>query len=533
VANEEGPRSTALITAERGPLWTLVVGCLGVALVVGSMVAFNAALGDVAVATSATQTQLNWIVDGYTVVLACLLLPAGAIGDRHGRRVAMLAGLAVFSAASVAPAIFGSPSQIIASRMLAGAGAALVMPATLSLISRTYPSDQRSKAIGIWAAVAGCAGVLGLVGSGVLLKFWEWQAICWALGGFGVLLLVATLTISPSSDADAPPVDWLGALLIAGAVAMVVSGLLEAPNRGWTDPITIACLAGGLLAAVAFGSVETRRAQPLLDLRLFKDPLIAASAVSITALFAATFGFFYLGIQYAQLIMGYSPLKAAAAFAPFTVPVVALSVLSFWYAPLLGLKRVLVTGMMVIAAGFLYTMSLQPDSSYLNLMVPMVIIGAGVGVSTAPATSTIMLSLSDERQGVASAVNDTTRELGAALGMAVAGSILAERYSREVRPQLTTLPEPLREQIADAVGKAIRIGESMGPQGVPIVEASQRAFVTAMHSASSVLAVMAAAAAMLIAVIASRSTRADVVRGRSPDCTPRTPTPGHHRLDQK
>jgi MFS family permease len=504
LANEGGPRSTALITAERGPLWTLVVGCLGAALVVGSMVAFNAALGDVAAATSATQTQLNWIVDGYTVVLACLLLPAGAIGDRHGRRAVMLAGLAVFSAASVAPAIFGSPSQIIASRMMAGAGAAFVMPATLSLISRTYPSEQRSKAIGIWAGVAGCAGVLGLVGSGVLLTFWEWQAICWALGGFGVLLLVAALTISPRSEADAPPVDWLGALLIAGAVAMVVFGLLEAPNRGWTDPITVACLVGGVLAAAAFGSVGTRRRQPLLDPRLFKDPLIAASAVAITALFAATFGFFYLGIQYAQLIMDHSPLKAAAAFAPFAVPVVSLSVLSFWYAPLLGLKRVLVTGMVVIAAGFLCLLSLQPDSHYLNLMVPMVIIGAGIGLATAPATSAIMLSLRDERQGVASAINDTTRELGAALGIAVAGSVLAERYRHEVTPRLSMLPEPLREQLADAAGKAIHIGESMGPQGVPIVEASQRAFVTAMHSSTSVLGVMAAAAAVLIATVASR-----------------------------
>jgi len=208
------------------------------------MVAFNSALGDLAAATSATQAQLNWIVDGYTVVLACLLLPAGAIGDRHGRRSALLVGLAVFSAASAAPAILDSPSQIIVGRMLAGAGAAFVMPATLSLLSHAYPRGQRSTAIGVWAAVAGSAGVVGLVGSGVVLAIWDWKVICWALGSAGVLVFVAALTISPPPQCDAPAVDWWGAVLIACTVAAVVFGLLEAPTRGWASPVTIGCLAG-------------------------------------------------------------------------------------------------------------------------------------------------------------------------------------------------------------------------------------------------------------------------------------------------
>jgi len=501
LVNEGGPRSAALRPGERGPQWTLAVGCAGVALIVGSMVAFNTALGDLAVATSATQTQLNWIVDGYTVVLACLLLPAGAIGDRHGRRAALLAGLAVFSAASTAPAIFDTPSQIIAGRMLAGAGAAFVMPATLSLLSRAYPRAQRAKAIGVWAAVAGCAGVAGLVGSGVVVTFWDWKAICWALGSAGVLVLVAALTISPPSDADAPAVDWLGAVLIACAVAALVFGLLEAPNRGWASPTTIGCLAAGLLAAAGFGWAETRQRQPLLDPRWFNDRSVAASAVAITALFAATFGFFYLGMQYAQLMMGYSALKAAAAFTPFMVPVVTLSVLSWRYAPRLGVGRVLVTGMVVISAGFLVMLWLQPGSSYLQLMIPTVIIGAGIGLSTAPATSAIMGSLRDERQGVASALNDTTRELGAAVGIAVSGSVLAQRYTHQVTPHLSMLPQPVRDEAADTVGKALRIADSMGPQGVPIAETAQRAFVSAIQFSAVVSAVLAAAAALLIAAI--------------------------------
>ena len=217
-----------------------MVGCLAVALIVGSMVAFNTALGDLAAATSASQTQLTWIVDGYTVVLACLLLPAGAISDRYGRRAALGGGLVVFAAASVSPAIFSDPAQIIAARMVAGAGAALVMPATLSLLTHAYPASQRGKAVGVWAASAGCAGVAGMVGSGVLLHFWDWRAICWALGGAAVLMVAAVCTVAPSRARAAPPVDWLGAVFIAAAVALSWSRLLDAPHRGWTDPPRLA-----------------------------------------------------------------------------------------------------------------------------------------------------------------------------------------------------------------------------------------------------------------------------------------------------
>lgn len=484
---------------------TLVVGCLSVAVVVGSMVAFNTALGDVAAATAATQTQLNWIVDGYTLVLACLLLPAGAVGDRYGRRAALIAGLAVFAMASAAPVFFDTPAQIIAARMVAGAGAAFVMPAGLSLLSRAYPADERSKVIGIWAAVAGCAGVLGLLGSGLVLAYGQWQAICWALAAGGALVLFAALRLSPDTDRDPRPggVDWYGSVLIAVAVALVVFGLLEAPARGWTDWRTIGCLAGGALAAGLFVLAELRMRTPLLDPRLFTDRLLAASAVTITALFAATFGFFYLGMQYAQLVLGYSALTAAGAFAPFAVPVVALSVLSHRFVPRWGPARLSAAGMAVIAVGFTSMLTLQPDSSYLNLLLSSVIIGAGIGLATAPATSTIMMALRDEEQGVASAINDTTRELGAAVGMAVAGSVLADRYASQVSAALGELPAPLGEQVADGFGKAVKIAESMGPAGLPVLEASQAAFLSGLHSSTAVLAVLSASAAVAVAAIAS------------------------------
>ena len=215
-------------------------------------------------------------------------------------------------------------------------------------------------------------------------------------------------------------------------------------------------------------------------------------------------------MQYVQLSMGYSALKAGAAFTPFMVPLVTLSVLSVCYAPRLGLGRVLAVGMAVIAVGFLCMLALEPGGSYSYLVLPTVVIGAGVGLSTAPATATIVGSLRDERQGIASAINDTTRELGAAVGIAVAGSVLAQNYTQQVTPRLPTLPDPLREQAADTLAKAVQIAESMGPQGAPIAETAQRAFVAALHSSTTVLAVMAAGSALLIVAIGVLGRASDV-----------------------
>ena len=243
--------------------WTLFVACAGVALVVASMVALNTALGDIAVATGATQTQLTWIVDSYTLLLACLLLPAGAIGDRYGRRTALLVGLAIFALASIAPLIFGGPVQIIAARALAGAGAAFVMPATLSLLTVAYPPEARTKAVGVWAGVAGSGGIFGLLGTGLLLHIFEWQSIFWTFAGAGVALFLLALTIAESRDGDAPPLDLPGAVTIGAAVAVFVFGILQAPERGWTDPRVIGCLAAGVVLAVVFGAIEAPAPTPV------------------------------------------------------------------------------------------------------------------------------------------------------------------------------------------------------------------------------------------------------------------------------
>jgi EmrB/QacA subfamily drug resistance transporter len=482
----------------RARAWTLAVACMGVSLVVASMTALNTALGDLAVATSATQSQLTWVVDGYTVALACLLLPAGAIGDRYGRRGALLAGLVIFSLGSIAPAMLHSPLQIIAGRSIAGIGAAFVMPATLSLLTVAYAKEDRMKAVGIWAGTAGSGGVLGMLGSGLLLRFWDWHAIFWSLGIVGLIIFALACTVGSSRDEAAPRIDSLGAVLIGAAVAIAVAAILEAPDRGWGDPLVWGGLVAGAVLAVGFGFAEFRNSQPLLDVRLFGDPNFATGVASITVLFGATFGFFYLGMQYVQQIMGYSPLTTAIAFGPFMVPLGIFSALSFWYVPKLGLRLVLFIGTMLMAVGFACMHGLDLHSTYREFAWPTLILATGIGMCTAPTTSAIMGAVPDEKQGVASAVNDTSREMGGALGIAVAGSILAGRYTHELAPKLVEFPAPVRRAAGDSLAKAVEVAAKLGPQGRQLAEVSKAAFLAALHASTIVMAVIVGVAAVLI-----------------------------------
>lgn len=501
LARPDKPTDPALAKmSTRARVWLLIVACLDVSIVVSSMIALNTALGDIAVQTSATQTQLTWVVDGYTLVLACLLLPAGAIGDRYGRRGALLIGLAVFAAASAAPLVFDSPLQLIAARAVAGAGAAFIMPATLSLLTAAYPKHLRNRAVGIWAGVVGSGAVVGFLGSGVLLHLWQWQSIFWAFTGAAALMFALTCTVSSSRDPEAAPLDWAGAGLIAAAVAVFVFGIIEAPVRGWADPLVIGCLAGGLAMAAAFAVVELRRRHPLLDVRLFGNPQFATGALGITFLFFANFGFFFVAIQYIQLVMGYSALATAVALVPLMGPVLLLSVTNGWYLPRLGLRVTLFVGLLLIAAGLLSMCLLELGSSYLDLAWPLLVMSTGIGLCTAPTTSAIMGSTPDEKQGVASAVNDTTREIGAALGIAVAGSLLAARYDDALGPTLGDLPDQAREPALNSLAEALEVAHRLGPAGASLADQARTAFLQAMDSSLVAMSVVLVVAAVFVGI---------------------------------
>ncbi|OBF88839.1 MFS transporter [Mycobacterium sp. 852002-51152_SCH6134967] len=486
--------------SSRARVWLLTVACMGVALVISSMVALNAALPDIAVETTATQAQLTWVVDGYTLVLACLLLPAGAIGDRYGRRGALLAGLGIFTLASAAPLIFDGPLALIIARAVAGVGAAFVMPATLSLLTAAYPKAERNKAVGIWAGVAGSSAVVGFLGSGVLLHFWSWQSIFWAFTLSGAGLFGLACTVASSRDQQATPLDWPGAVLIGGAVAVFVYGVLEAPAHGWTHPLVYGCMAAGVVMAAVFAVWELRSAHPLLDVRLFAKADFTTGAIVVTFFFLANFGFFFVSMQYMQLLLGYTPLQTAFALAPLVAPLLVLSLATPWYLPRLGLRIVLSTGLALIAGGLFYMQTLEVNSPYLDLALPLLVMSTGIGLCTAPATSAIMGAVPDEKQGVASAVNDSTREIGAALGIAVAGSVLAAQYGDSLAPHLRGLPESLRTAASNSLAEALEVAARLGPQGADLSQAAQLAFMDAMHISLIALGGLCAVAAVFIAL---------------------------------
>lgn len=242
--------------------WTLAITCAAVALVVAAMAALYTALPALALDIGADQNALTWIVDGYTLVLACLVLPAGAIGDRYGRRRVLIVGLAVFAAASVVPVFLDTPAALIASRALAGAGAAFVMPATLSLLTSNLPVEKRSYAVGVWAGIAGSGGVIGMVGSGLLLTQWSWHSIFVGLTVVALLLLVLAFTVPDSQDAELPPFDLFGMFWVVLAIGTSVFAVIEGPSRGWTDVRVLVAGAAGVIGTVAFILTEVRAEHP-------------------------------------------------------------------------------------------------------------------------------------------------------------------------------------------------------------------------------------------------------------------------------
>ena len=317
-----------------------------------------------------------------------------------------------------------------------------------------------------------------------------------------MLLVLLALTVAESRKGDAPPLDWAGAVTIGVAVAVFVFGILQAPTHGWTDPRVYGCLIGGAALAVVFGLVELRRRQPLLDVRLFLHPDFGTGAAAITVVFLATFALFYLIAQYIQQVLGYSALQTAFALSPLALPLLTFSVLSPWYLPRLGLRTVIFVAMLLVSVGFLSMRTLGPHASFVDLFWPQLVISSGFGLCTAPTTSAIMSAAPDEKQGVASAVNDATREVGGAPGVALAGSILAGSYSHHVATGLTAFPQGVRGPASDSLTHALAIANQLGPQGNQLAEVGKNAFVAAMNSSFLVMAGVVGVAAVLVPLFA-------------------------------
>ncbi|WP_396904557.1 MFS transporter [Mycolicibacterium phlei] len=478
--------------------WLLTVTCFCVLLVISAMIALNTALGDIARDTLATQAQLTWIVDAYTLALACLLLLGGALGDRYGRRGALITGLVIFGAASLIPVCFDTPTGIIVGRAVTGVGAALVLPATLSLLTGAYPREERNKAVGVWAGVAGAGAIVGFLGAGLLLEVSTWRAIFWAFTAAALALALAAVSIATSRDENGTPIDWAGGVLIGIALAALVLGLVEVPSRGWTDSLVWGCFGVSAATAVLFVVVEMRRRHPLLDVGFFRRADFTAGVIAVMFLFLTTFGYFFLCMQHLQLVMGYGAIKTAIATAPMAVFVLVPGLLTYRILPRFGLRLVLTTGLVLMASGLFWMRYVDVAASYWDLLWPMIVMSSGVGVCTAPATAAITGAVPDDKQGVASAVNDAGREVGAAIGIAVTGSVLAAEYTRAITPNLGDFPEAIRGQASESLALALAIAETLGPAGGSLQLVATSAFVAAMGATATVLAATVAVGAVVV-----------------------------------
>ena len=462
----------------------LRVMCLALMMVVAAVASLNVALPAIARDTGATQTQLQWIVDAYALAFAALLLPAGAVGDRLGRKPILVLGLSLYGLASLVALFLHSPAELIGLRALMGAGAAFVMPVTLSVITTIFPPEERGKAVGTWVGVAAGGGVLGLFASGLLLEWLAWPSIFVLNVTLAALALVGTIAIVPATrEARPPTLDPIGTVLSVGALAALVFGIIEGPERGWGSFATLASLTAGAVGIVLFLLWELRRPEPMLDPRNFLRRGFGAGSLSISVQFFAAFGFLFLALPYLQLIQGYSPLHAAVALLPMALVVIPLSRVSPMVAARVGVRVAGATGLGLMATGFLVLATLDTGASYWHFVAGLLPFGAGMALAGAPATTAIVASLPREKQGVASAVNDVSRELGGALGIAVLGSVFNGGYRTALSEHTASLPPSIADTATGSLTGAEQVSAHLGAQGHQLVLHAQSAFLVGFEHA--------------------------------------------------
>ena len=479
----------------------LITMCVALIGVVASVSGLNVAQQAIALDLGASQSQLLWVINGYTLTLAALLLPVGAIGDRWGRKPILIIGLGVFAITNIASAFANTPEILIALRVVAGVAAAMIMPVTLAIITTSFPAKERARAVGTWAGVAGAGGIVGLFASAAIIDnaTWPWVFTVPVILA-AVSLLAAILVIPHSREHTQGGFDVGGAILSALAVGGLVLGIHEGPERGWTDSITIAGLIVGAVAAVAFVRAELRRDHPLLDVRLFRNRGLTTGSVNLFVAFALMFALFLVVVQLLQAVFGYSALRAASSLIPMAVVMMPLSTIAPTIAHRIGYRRTVATGMIFVAGGMSLLAALTDvDRGYISVLPGLLVIAVGVGLAMSPSTTAITASLPEDKQGVASALNDTVREMGAAMGIALIGSILNAQYRSNISDVAATLPANLAAPGREGIGGALAVAGQLGPDGSVLITAARNAWIDGMRPAMWLGAAIALATAVYTA----------------------------------
>jgi EmrB/QacA subfamily drug resistance transporter len=441
----------------------------------------------------ATTTQLEWIVDAYNLVFAALVLAVGSLSDRRGRKGTLLVGLGVFAAGSIGAALIDSPDALIAMRAVAGLGAALMFPSTLSLLVNVFTErDDRAKAIGIWGATTGVGIAMGPIIGGSLLEHFRWGSIFVFTAAVAVVIAALVARNVPTSrDPNTPPVDRPGLVLSAVAMGVLVLGVIEAPDWGWGSAAALSTIVGGVGLLGLFILFERRAANPMLNMALFRNPRFSAASASVAIGFFALQGFVFLITQYFQFLKTYSPLSTGVRLLPVAVSVAVASIAGTKLAVSLGNKVIVAAGLLSFAAALLWTGTFSTSTSYITIAVSMVLLGVGLGLTAAPASEAIMGAVPKEQAGVGSAVNDATRLFGGTLGVAVVGSVAASLYTSRLGATIPHLPAGDTAAVKASVGGALITSHALSKAGFVqaghnLANSANAAFLHSLHGGAFV-----------------------------------------------
>ncbi|MET0424740.1 MAG: MFS transporter [Actinoplanes sp.] len=492
---------------ERNPRRWLILGvlCLSLLVVVIDNMVLNIAIPSLIRDLGASTADIQWVIDSYILVFAGLLLTAGSLSDRHGRRRGLVIGLIVFGGASVLATLCQTPGQLIAARGLMGVGAAFLMPGTLSILTTVFDEDERKKAIAIWSSVLMLGALGGPAVGGLLLEHFWWGSVFLMNIPIAILGIVAALLIIPESRGPATRPDLVGALLSTAGMTGLVWGVISSAAHGWSAGRTLGGFVVAAVALTAFTWWERRVAEPMLPMSLFRDRNFAGASLSIVLLSFSAGGVLLALTQYLQFVLGYAPMRAGFAFIPMIVTAMIFNGIGVVVDKKLGTRVALATGLLLMAAGFAVLATISPDDGYLKLAIALVVIGAGSGTAGPAAYGTLLAALPPERIGVGSAVNDTVQQVGTALSVAVLGSVLTTAYR-------AAMPDDVAPDARHSIGDALRVAAETGD--ATLARLAQNAFVDAI-SVTSLVGVVGGVAAAIVA--------AAVLRPKPP--TPADPEP--------
>ncbi|MEU4394384.1 MFS transporter [Kribbella sp. NPDC023855] len=474
--------------------WILLILCLSLMVLVVDNTVLNLAIPSLMRDLAATPADIQWVIDAYILAFAGLLLTAGSLSDRFGRRKMLLLGLVIFGVASLLATLAQNPWQLIACRGLMGVGGSLLMPSTLSLLFTVFPPEEQRKAMAGWSMVAMVGVVAGPTVGGVLLNHFWWGSIFWLNVPIAILAIVGTLVLIPESRGPARPVDPVGAVLSMVGMGAVVWAIISIPADGIGSAKVLGGLAVGVVGLLGFALWERRSAHPMVPLELFRDRNFSGTSFSIVLLSFTAGGLLLALTQYLQFVLGYSPLKAGLALIPYAVAATVFNGLGATLGKKLADRTLIVVGLAVIAVSFGILSQVSESSGYGLLIVGLMVMGVGGGLAGPAAYTLLMQAVPAEHRGVGSAMNDTVQQTGAALSVAVLGSVLAAAYTSSLPD---SVPEAGRNSIADTL--------ALGPE---FLGAARSAFTDAMSIAMTVGLIGAAAGAVVALVVLPRRSTA-------------------------